>query len=268
MVLNEIDCVKFFTFEHFTKTGMVNHCFSTKVGGISKNQYATLNLGFGKGDNEDCVLENYKIIANKVGFDYKNCVLAKQCHLTNVYNATEEDRGLGILRKTTIEQTDGLVTNVANIVLTTFYADCVPLYFLDPVNKVIASSHSGWQGTLKNIAKATIQEMISKYDCKAKNILVGIGPSIGECCFEVENDVAQQFYKLPQNIKIRDNKNGKYNIDLWLLNKLFMLECGILEENIEVTSVCTKCNEDLFFSHRACGMDRGSMAAFIEIIKE
>jgi len=162
---------------------------------------------------------------------------------------------------------DGLVTNVPGLVLVTSYADCVPLYFVDPVNKAIGLSHSGWKGTVGRIGEVTIQKMQELYGSDPGDILACIGPSICRDCYEVSQDVAEKFQEIfPQALweRIMDDKGkGKYQLDLWESNRLILLEAGIREEHLAVTDLCTCCNPELLFSHRATQGKRGNLAAFL-----
>ncbi len=182
---------------------------------------------------------------------------------------SSKDKGKGLLKKSDIDDADGLITNETGIALTTFYADCVPVYFLDPVLKVIAMAHSGWRGTVKQISAKAVCKMKKDYGCDSKNILVGIGPSIKKCCFEVEYPVVEEFEKkLPfsKEFIFKDNeKIGKYKIDLQSIIEKTLVSAGILSYNIENADICTKCNPDLFFSHRNMGNERGSLAGIIAL---
>ena len=268
MIKREKNDLIYFTFENFDKTGLVSHCFSTRKGGVSTGFYESMNLHF-RGDTTENVIENYKRICNAIDVDYKNVVFSTQIHSDNIYTVSEKDRGKGLLKKSDISDADGLITNEKGTVLTTFYADCVPIYFLDPVEKIIAMAHSGWKGTVLQIAKKTVQKMENDFNCQRKNILVGIGPSIHKCCFEVEYPVVEEFEKnipFSKNFIFKDyEKEGKYKIDLQGIIEKTLLLNGILQENIEVANICTKCNPDLFYSHRNMGADRGSLAGLIAL---
>ncbi len=159
-----------------------------------------------------------------------------------------------------------LITNEPNIVLTTFYADCVPIFLLDPIKKAIGIAHSGWKGTVLEIGKKTILKMQEEYETEAKDLLVGIGPSISLCCFQVDKPVAEKFRnELPFSEKyiFEDNIKGKFKIDLQNIIKESILSLGVLEENIEISKICTLCNSNMFFSHRAMGEERGSLAGLM-----
>lgn len=260
--------VTFVTFPNIEKTGFVNHCFSTKFGGVSRGKYATMNFGFQNGDDRDAVLENYRRICSAIGADYKKCVVSKQTHTTNIKIVKAKDAGMGVMNERDYTDIDGLITDVPDIVLVTQYADCVPLLFADPEKRVIASSHAGWRGTVHGIGKKTVEIMVREFGCDPKNIQVGIGPSIMQCCFEVDKPVYDEFLKL-ENIDINDickvMPNNKYNINLQKTNSLLIQSAGVPKENIVITDLCTKCHPDVFHSHRAKNGERGNMAAFISI---
>lgn len=253
----------------FEKTGIVKHGFSTRLGGVSRGCYASLNLSLDRGDREEDVRENFRRIGEAIGVRCEDMVLSKQTHTTNVRVVTEADRGKGIVRERDYTDVDGLVTDVPGICLVTSYADCVPLYFVDPVNKVIGLSHSGWRGTVGKIGKKTVEVMKNTFGSDPRDILAAVGPSVCMDCYEVSRDVIdkvkeafaehlweQLFYRKP---------DGKYQLDLWKANELIFREAGISEEHIAVTNVCTHCNSDILYSHRAAGNKRGNLCAFLAL---
>ncbi len=247
----------------------VAHCFTTKHGGVSSGIFSTMNMSFSRGDIEKCVLENYKIICNTIGTDYKKCVLSHQTHTTNIRIVTEKDAGKGIVSPRDYDDIDGLITNVKGLTLVTQYADCVGLLFYDPERKVIATSHAGWRGTVNQIGRLTVKKMVEAYGCDPKNIRCGIAPSIGKCCFEVDKPVYDEFIKM-DGIGvcdcITDDGNGKYHIDLWEVNRRTLVAAGVDPNNISVTDLCTKCLHDDFFSHRYTAGQRGNLAALIALV--
>lgn len=267
MIHHKMGELEYFTFERFDRTGLVHHCFSTKKGGVSTGVYSSLNLGLSRGDDRDLVLENYKRICEANDIDMRNIVMARQTHQTNIKKVTEADRGTGFYREYDFENIDGFVTDCPGVALTVFFADCVPLYFLDPVKKVIGLTHAGWRGTVNGISTATVAAM-EEYGCHAEDILVGIGPSIGKCCFEVDAPVVSEFEKLEfgKDYIQKDAKPGKYKIDLWGVNARLLQNCGIKKQNITVSGLCTQCHHDLFYSHRVMGDQRGSLAALMELV--
>jgi len=265
--LKESNGVYYFQFPLLEKSGIVTHGFSTKIGGVSKGVYAQMNLGVSRGDDPEAVLENYRRIANVLHMPWERMVLSHQTHTTNIRVVTEKDAGAGLVKKRDYENVDGLITNIPNLPLVTFYADCVPLYFVDPVHRAIGLSHSGWRGTVKRMGQCTVEAMRAEYHSRPEDILACIGPSICSECYEVGEEVAQEFEKafLPaQNEQILKQKpDGKYLLNLWKANEIILLEAGIKKEHLAITDVCTKCNPDLLYSHRVMGNQRGNLAAFL-----
>ena len=283
----------YISFKALEETGLVRNGFSTRLGGVSKDFLSSLNLGFGRGESDENVLENFRRIAESIGFDYERLVTTNQTHTTNIRVVTEKDAGKGITIPRDYSDIDGLITNVPKLPLVTFYADCVPLYFLDPVKKAIGLSHSGWRGTVGRIGGKTIRLMAENYGSRPEDIIACIGPSICCDCYEVSEDVALEFVKEfgiteilpyepgsltsdktwteekslePQNIKshiLYKKPDGKYRLNLWNACRLGMLDAGLKAENIHTTDICTCCNPDLLYSHRASHGKRGSLAAFL-----
>lgn len=256
-------------FSIFNQTDMVKHGFSTRLGGVSTGIYASMNLGQSRGDDPEKVQRNYRIIADTIGVSTEWMVCSDQTHTTNVKVVTKEDAGKGLLQPKDYQDIDGLITNVPGLCLVTYYADCVPLLFLDPVQKVIASSHSGWRGTVGHMGQKTIQKMQSEFGCRTEHILAAIGPSICQDCYEVSEDVIQQFQQaFPEDMwadLYYRKENGKYQLNLWKANEWILLNSGILPEHLAVTNLCTCCNSDLLFSHRASHGKRGTLAAFLAL---
>ena len=255
----------------FQETGIVTSAFSTRLGGVSEGYYSSLNLSFDRGDDPARVLENFKRIGASMGVNVEDMVLSKQTHTTNVRVVTKEDKGKGVMRERNYTDVDGMITNVPGICLVTSYADCVPLYFVDPVKKVIGLSHSGWRGTVGKIGKVTVEMMEEEFGCDPADILGAVGPSICQDCYEVGEDVIKKFREnYDENLWpeiFYQKENGKYQLNLWKANESVFLESGILPEHIAVTNVCTHCNPDILFSHRTTGNERGSLSAFLALKK-
>lgn len=249
------------------QTGFVAHGFSTRLGGVSLGKYSTMNFTFTRGDNPDHVMENYRRVAQVLGVEKERMVLSYQTHTVNVKKVTEEDEGKGIVRERDYQDVDGLITDVPGITLVTFYADCVPLYILDPVHKAIGLSHSGWRGTVKGMGKITLDKMKEAYGTKPEDVLCCIGPSICRDCFEVGSEVIeafrQKFASSHWQELYYEKNNGKYQLDLWKANEIILREAGVPHEQIQITDVCTRCNPEYLFSHRAFGNERGNLAAFL-----
>ncbi len=255
------------TFQMLSETGKVLHGFTTRMGGVSTGIFATLNLSFTRGDKEENVRENFHRISKAIGVPEERFVFAEQTHTTNVRVVTEEDAGKGILRDRDYTDVDGLVTDVPGLALFTFHADCTPLYFVDPVHGAIGLSHSGWRGTVGRMGQATLEKMKDAFGTKPEDVLAAVGPSICGDCYEVGDDVAGEFRKaFPETYPefIKDEKQeGKFQLDLWGANKRVLLDAGILPEHLSVTDICTCCNKDILFSHRATQGKRGNLGAFL-----
>ena len=264
--------VTYMAFESFEKAG-VKHGFSTRLGGVSEGVYSSLNLRFEHGDETENVRENFKRIAGALDISCENMCFSKQTHTTNVLIVDKSMAGNGIVRANQLNDIDGLITNEKDLPLVTFHADCVPLFFYDPVCKVVAAAHSGWRGTVGKIGKVVIEKMNENFGSNPIDIICGIGPSICKDCYEVSKDVADAFresfgedaYRILRPSTFNPDDKNKFMLDLWEACRLALLEAGVKEEHIEVTDYCTRCNLELFYSHRVMGNERGSMAAFISL---
>ncbi len=268
--LKEKNHVPYIQFKNLSATGIVKHGFSTRKGGVSTGIFSSMNLNFKRGDDPDAVMENYRRMAAALNMRVEDMVLSDQTHTTNVRVITEEDRGKGILKPQDYSDVDGMVTNVPGIVLVTSYADCVPLYFVDPVRKAIGLSHSGWKGTVGHIGQKTVWKMHEVYGSEPKDIVAAIGPSICQSCYEVSDDVAEAFranFTADEAADILlDKGNGKYQLDLWKANWYVLTDAGILPEHLSVTDLCTACHPDLLWSHRKTNGQRGGLSAFLSLI--
>ena len=257
----------YYSFPSFDDINFVRHGFSTRLGGVSEGTFASMNLSFTRGDAESAVRENFHRFCAAIRVRSEDVVVSAQTHTANVKIVTAADRGRGITREKEYSDVDGLITNDPNVVLCTQYADCVPLFFADPVKRVVATSHAGWRGTAAGIAAVTVEKMVEAFGCRPEDIVAGIGPSIGYCCFEVDRPVYEAFCRVPVFGAgcFSADLNDKFHINLQEVNRRWMLRAGVKAENITVTDLCTKCHPDVFWSHRVTGDARGSLAAFIAI---
>ena len=260
---NVVNGVPYLSYPLLEETGAVKHGCSTKLGGVSTGSCATMNISTTRGDDPEAVAENRRRIGAAIGVRPEDMTYTHQTHTTNVAVVRAEDRGRRFL------ETDGLVTNVPGICLVTFYADCVPLFLVDPVKKAIGLSHSGWRGTVGKMGKVTVQAMMREYGSRPEDIVAAIGPSICQDCYEVSEDVIDRFRDSFNEAvwpKLFYRKeNGKYQLDLWRANEEVFLEAGIRRENLAVTNLCTHCNQEVLFSHRATGEKRGNLSAFLAL---
>lgn len=260
--------VRYLQFPALMETGVCRHLFSTRIGGVSEGDLGTMNLSYSRGDKKENVDENFRRIAEVLDSSVENFVLSHQTHTTNVRKVTGQDRGKGIVKELGYSDVDGLVTNEPGIVLSTFYADCVPLFFVDPVKKAIGLSHSGWRGTVGKMGKVTVEKMTKEYGCDPKDIIAAIGPSICVDCYEVSMDVADAFreaFAEAENLDriVIPKSSEKAMLDLWQANYAVFLEAGITREHISLPDICTSCNKELLFSHRASNGKRGNLGAFL-----
>lgn len=258
-------------------TGIVKHCFTTRIGGVSEGIFSAMNLSFTRGDEKSAVEENYRRLAGAMDVDYEKFVFTDQTHTVNVRRVTAKDAGKGLTKERDYRDVDGLITNETGLVLSTFFADCVPLYFVDPVHRAIGMSHSGWRGTVARMGKVTLEAMHQEYETNPADVICAIGPSICQDCYEVSADVAEEFAKEfvghEADILMESDKNAgreelketekKYQLNLWKANEIVLLEAGVLKEHIAMTDICTCCNPDVLFSHRASHGKRGNLGGFI-----
>ena len=214
----------------------------------------------------EAIEENQRRIAAAIGVDPSDFTYTHQTHTTNVAVVEEKDRGGRFL------DTDGMVTNVPGICLVTFYADCVPLFFVDSVHRAIGLSHSGWRGTVGRMGQATLKLMEKQYGTDPEQVVAAIGPSICQDCYEVSGDVIEKFRETFDEALwpelFYEKGNGKYQLNLWRANQLVLTEAGVRKEQLAVTNVCTHCNPNILFSHRSAGTARGNLSAFLAIRRE
>ena len=256
----------YLSFSSYEALPYIRHMFTTREGGVSKDIYESLNLSFTRGDDETAVLENYRRVAQALGTSIDHIVTSDLTHTTNARPVGKEDLGKGITRPRDYKDVDGMITDQPGVLLATFYADCVPLYFVDPVHKAIGLSHSGWRGTVGRMGQATVEAMERSFGSQPKDLLCAIGPSICQDCYEVSRDVAEAFiFAFPTHEKeiLQAGALGKYQLDLWKANEIVLTEAGVLKEHIDLAGLCTCCNSSILFSHRASKGKRGNLGAFL-----
>ncbi len=279
-------CMEYLTFPLLEQTGMVNHLFSTRTGGVSEGMFESLNLSFDRGDDDEKVLHNYERVAKVLGSDVTHMVASKQTHTTNIRRVTNADLGKGVVKPRDYTDIDGLITDEKGIVLCTFYADCVPLYFVDTEHAAIGLAHSGWKGTAAKMGDCMVRAMQEQFGSRPEKLLAAIGPSICQDCYEVSGEVAEVFRKLENESgeileEIRESgcyddgsgkvrkilepgcREGKFQLDLWLANLVILRNAGIPLKQIAVTDICTCHNPGYLFSHRASQGKRGNLGAFL-----
>ena len=250
------------------ETGL-QHGFSTRKGGVSKEHLASLNLSFSVEDAKENVLENFRRIGERFGKTPEDFVLSKQSHETKVLKVGRKDRGKGITKDRDYEGIDALITDEKGIILSCFSADCVPILFYDPIHKAVGACHSGWRGTKGKILQNVVEEMRKHFSSNPAEILIAIGPSICKEQYVVSEDLALSFLEDYPDLgedtasPIQRISKDKFQLDLWDLNRRIALDCGIKEEHISISGYCTMENPELFFSHRYSQGKRGLQGAFI-----
>lgn len=272
-VLEKEAKVPYLHFHSFDRQEWLQLTFSTRLGGVSKGYLSTLNLGWNRGELRENVCENYRRYCASIGSKSEKLVLSDQVHETTVRYVDERDcAGTEIVKK--LKDVDGMITDIPELVLATSYADCVPLFFCDPVKRIVASSHSGWKGTVAGIGAETIRKL-HKMGCQPEDIEVLIGPSICQKCYEISEDVAKQFAtayeademeQILQKGRVTGEGEQKYQLDLWAANWFQLKRAGVQPEHIHLAGVCTCCNHELLFSHRASHGKRGNLNGFLRIL--
>ena len=255
-----------------------------RTGGVSQGVYGGMNTNFYNPEQFETACQDLKIAIDALGLTGKIIVATRQTHSNHILKIDEntdfqildeidvKHTALSEYRLYSSPDTDALMTNRKDVILMTFYADCVPLYIFDPVNEAVAIIHSGWRGTSNKIATDVLKEMKYCYHSEAEHLLAGVGQSAGKCCYEVDEPVKTLFKK---RFSERDmmcffepKDNGRYFIDLKKANELIFIENGLKSNHIEINSACTICESELYHSHRkAKGGKRGSMSQLCQIIK-
>lgn len=246
--------------------GSIPHGFSTRKGGVSPAPWDALNLGPGRGDVIENVLENYRRFCEATGVEQDRLVLSKQVHRTDVRVCTAADAGKGLSRQRDYEA-DGLVTREPNLPLVVFSADCGIILLHDPVKRAVGAVHAGWRGCAGGILERAVQTMQDAYGCAPSDIRAAVGPCIGQCCFETDSDVPEAMTAAlgAEAVPYLERRGAKWHVDLAGLNRQWLLRAGVLPEHVDVCSLCTACRPDLFWSHRKMGEARGAQVAVIAL---
>ncbi len=247
----------------FDKTGLVMTCFTTRLGGVSKPPLDAMNLGFGRGDAREAVLENYRIAGTGASFPHERTVAFTQVHKNNIHVATASDAGEAFLPEK--REFDGIVTNTPGLPIATYHADCIPIFLLDRTKRACGVVHAGWRGTAQKIAAEGVHAMERSFGSSPSDILAAIGPGICKNCFETDSDVPDEMLKAFGNSAFPyiSQRGERFLVDLPLLNRTALTEIGVPKDNITLADECTSCKSDLFWSHRKTRGVRGCMMAVI-----
>ena len=253
-------------FPMLSQCACVRHGFTTRAGGVSGGEWSSLNLSFTRGDDEAAVQENFRRVAEAFGVLPGQIVCSMQTHTTNVRRVAGEDGGAGVTKPLPWTDVDGLITDEPGMLLGTFDAGWVPVYFVDPVQRAIGLSHSGWRGTVARMGGVTIRAMEEAFGSRPEELLCAIGPSICQNCYEVSADVAEQFqaaFPGAGEELLYPTTGEKYQLNLWEANRRVLLDAGVLPKHLQITDLCTCCNPHNLFSHRYTGGRRGNLGAFL-----
>ncbi len=256
-----------FKFENLSRISNLIHFITTRSGGVSLPPYHYLNLGLHTNDNPDHVLTNRALLAEFINVASEKFLYASQVHSGDVKIIDETAIEAGVLSLN--PRTDATITNLTGICLMVMVADCVPVLLYDQVKKVSAVIHAGWRGTVHQITSNTVDSMVRHFGCDPADILAGIGPSIGPCCYEVSEDVSnfvKQSFGTTEGYLIKKKDPSKPHFDLWYANQKQLTDNGVKPGNIEMSELCTLCHSETFFSSRASGGITGRFAAGICIL--
>lgn len=260
--------IQFWTSDKLREIPGIVHGVTGRTGGISEKPYASLNLAFHTGDHPDTVITNRQKVTALFGGTLDDWVVGEQVHGNHVHRVTEEDRGRGAYSASgSIPATDGLFTAIPSITLAAFYADCVPIFIVDPAGPSISVVHAGWKGTLDRIAAAAVANMRRTFGTNPSRLVVAMGPCIGPCCYRVSEDMVNTFRERFPSVTAWHRVEDAWYLNLTKLNRAVLAETGVPLSRIDLSHICTTCHTDAYFSHRAEGYPAGRMAALIRIDK-
>lgn len=248
----------------FNNCDFLVHAFCTRCGGASKDEYTSLNMSFHEGDEDNNVLQNWGRLAAAFAIPLEQFLVVNQVHKDNIFVIKPYG---GYFSSRAELDYDAIVTDRANVAICIKTADCAPVFIVDRIKKIIAVVHSGWRGTALGITAKVIRLLQDKYGSYPEHILAAIGPSIGKCCYQVDSIVADSFYKQKghERFLFAGIRKNKWTLDLAEANRRQILDGGVPQENIEVSDRCTRCNQDVFFSHRGAGGITGRQINFMMI---
>jgi YfiH family protein len=249
--------VVYYQFSHLLGHTDLAHGVFTRLGGHSQPPWDSLNTGHTVGDDSEAVQANHELIFEALGVHRRDVVSPHQVHGTSVRVVDARDRGQ------VCPETDALVTATPGVVLMLRFADCVPILLFDPIRRVVGLAHAGWRGTVAGMAGLAVQAMVNDMGCRPADILAGVGPSIGPCCYEVGQDVADAAFRAFPGADglLAPCGNGRWHLDLWAANRHQLADAGV--QDVQVAGICTACHTDEWFSHRAERGKTGRLGALI-----
>ena len=260
-----VNGVGLYTLPSLERLSGFDHGFTARSGGVSEGYFASLNLSFSRPENRDNVMENFRIFCRAAEIPFDTMVMDNYEHGTNVIKVDRTDMGKGYLLDP-LPPCDGLVTNDPSVTLITGHADCMAFYFVDPVRQCIGIAHAGWRGALGRIGSRVVECMTQEYGSDPRDILAGVGPSICPDCFEVGQNVAEEFIAAYPGLPcVLEQENARPHVDLWMVAFRQFVEAGVLPEHISLFDVCTMTTPRLY-SHRRDKGNTGGMAAYLRIL--
>jgi polyphenol oxidase len=269
MIRHELNELVYFSYHLFEPFERMLSVVSSRQVGMSAKPYDSLNLALSVGDNPAAVMTNRGLLCEAIGVEVDSMTVAQLRQGTHIEVVTSSSQGLGAAeRARRFVDTDGLITNVPDVPLFILIADCAALSFFDPARKVIGIGHAGWRGTVGGIARKMIEAMNSAFDCHPADLLVGISPSIGPCCYQVRDDVVAAFHEAyPEQASafFKRQDDGSIHLDMWTALTCQLRSSGIQEEHIELAGICTDCHTDVFYSNRAEGGKTGRFTGMITL---
>lgn len=262
--LNKTHSIQYYESSYFSGCDFLTHAFCTRLGGVSEEDYKSLNISFKEGDLESRVLQNWNRLAMAFSIPLENFQTLNQVHGDDIF--VIKPYGDYFSTDKTLNY-DAIVTTRENLAICIKTADCVPVFIVDWAKKIIAAVHAGWKGTALEISAKVINLLYDRYDSSPRDILAAIGPSIGMCCFELDEESAETFrnQKDYEDFLLPGNRPNKWIVDLPEANRRQMINCGIPEDNIDLSHLCTSCRQDLFFSYRGSGGITGRQLNFMMI---
>lgn len=262
--INERDGVVFYTVPSFSALGFLKHGFSTRIGGVSQGCFHSLNMSFSR--EAAClenVVENVRRMGRAIGVALEDMVRCNYEHGTNVEFIDRSMAGEGILRPHKMPFCDGLVVTDSSVAAVTLHADCNPIFFADKKGRAAGVCHAGWRGTLGGVTE-NIMAKLRGLGVEPKDVLFAVGPSIGVCCFEVQEDVSSLFLEKYGNQVVEEREGAQY-VDLWKVLAIQFEALGVPAENVTFSMLCTYCMDELFYSHRRDKGATGAMGSFMQL---
>ena len=235
--------IVFYRFERLADESSLDHALFTRRGGVSLPPFASLNVGHTVGDDLRAVTVNHRRALAALGWRRGDVATCHQVHAARVGVVGPGDRG------NVRPKTDALVTAAPGLVLMLRFADCAPVLFYDAHRRVIGLAHAGWRGVTAGVVPTTVETLVKTFGCRPADLWAGVGPSIGPCCYQVGQEVVEHVGEVLGEGALFHQVNGRAHLDLWAAVQRQLVEVGVRQ--IDVAELCTACDTDEWFSHRA-----------------